>query len=51
MAGEVKTIGGKIKGFSAVHRLFLGVCLDYGSETVPFALCYVGLVLLPIQGF
>ena len=50
MAGEVRTIGGKIKGFSAVHRLFLGVCLDCGSETVPFCLCYVGLVLIPLQG-
>ena len=50
MAGEVSTIGGKIKGFSAVHRLFLGVCLDCGSETVPFCLCYVDLVLIPLQG-
>ena len=51
MAGEVRTIGGKIKGFSVVHRLFLRVCLDCGSETVPFGLCYVGLVLIPHQGF
>ena len=48
MAGEVRTVGGKIKGFSAVHKLFLGVCLDCGLETFPFGLCYVGLVLIPL---
>ena len=31
-----------------VDELFLGVCLDCGSETVPFGLCYVGLVLIPL---
>ena len=34
-----------------LDELFLGMCLDCGSETVPFGLCFMGLVLVSLQGF